>query len=72
MLKLTALAVAIGLTTGCSVVALHPLAGDQAAPVDAAIEGVWKPVKGSEAYRITKTGDTMLKYFQLDDQDNAT
>jgi hypothetical protein len=67
MLKFAALAMLIGLTTGCSVVALHPLAGEQAAPVTPSIAGLWRPVGDTDTYRFSVEDTTTLKYCEIKD-----
>jgi lysophospholipase L1-like esterase len=68
MLKFAALALVIGLSTGCSVVALHPLAGDQAAPVIPSMAGLWRPVGETDTYRISVEDATTLKYCEIKDE----
>jgi hypothetical protein len=56
--------------SGCSVVALHPVAGDAAQPYDARIAGMWQPVGETNLYRITQADDTTYRYCELKDSGN--
>src|SRR5260370_5022548 len=67
MLKFAALAVLIGLTTGCSVVALHPLAGGQAASVNPAITGLWRQVGETDRYSFSMEDAATLRYCEIKD-----
>lgn len=64
MKRLACLA-ALAFTSGCSVVALHPLAGDGAIPADRSIAGLWKPVGEPEQYRITQADERSFGYCEL-------
>ncbi len=70
MLRFIAAALLLGLC-GCSVVALHPLAGDSAAPADRSLAGLWKVVEETDLYRITQADEKTFKYCELKD-DKAT
>src|SRR5437016_4628362 len=56
-----------GLLTGCSVVTLHPVAGDQALPYDATLTGLWKAVGETDVYRITEGDDHTYRYSEIKD-----
>jgi len=58
----------VGISAGCSVVTLHPVAGDQALPYDATLAGLWKAVGDSDVYRITQGDDHTYRYCEIKDE----
>jgi hypothetical protein len=70
MLRTVSALAAAAFLTGCSVVALHPVAGDAANPYDARLAGMWQQVGETDLYRITQADDTTYRYCEIKDTKN--
>ena len=70
MLRTVSMLAAAGFLTGCSVVTLHPVAGDAAKPYDARLAGTWQPVGETDVYRIAQADGTTYGYCELKDSGN--
>src|ERR1051325_10715530 len=69
MLKQSMAVLALGvLLTGCSVVTLHPVAGEAALPYVATLAGLWKAVGETDVYRIAAGDGDTYRYCEIKEE----